>query len=67
MPSQKPRIVTRVDNELYEKFQIIAKQEKRTLSKQGEYIIEQYIQNYEKQNGEIEIFRKEGENAISKT
>lgn len=55
MPSQKPRIVSRVDNETYEKFQIIAKKEKRTLSKQGEYIIELYIHNYEEKNGEIEL------------
>lgn len=55
MPSSKPRIVARVDTTLYEKFAQIAELEKRTLSKQGEYIIEEYIKNYEAEHGEITL------------
>lgn len=58
MPSSKPRIVTRVENELFNKFQFIANQEKRTLSKQGEYVIEQFIEDYEKKYGEIKLEEK---------
>ncbi len=53
MPSSKPRIVARVENKIFNKFQFIANQEKRTLSKQGEYVIEQFIEHYEKEHGEI--------------
>ncbi len=55
MPSDKPRIVVRVDNALYQKFLFVSQKEKRTLSKQGEYVIEQYIQNYEHKNGKIKL------------
>ena len=55
MPSDKPRIVARVNNTLYQKFLLISQKEKRTLSKQGEYVIEQYVLKYEKENGEIQI------------
>lgn len=53
MPSTKPKIVIRTTDELIEKFEIIAKNENRSMSNLGETILLQYIENYEKQNGVI--------------
>lgn len=58
MPSSKPRIVSRVEDELFNKFHFIANQEKRTLSKQGEYVIEQFNEDYEKKYKEIKLEEK---------
>lgn len=53
MPSNKPRLMTYTDKETIEKFEIISKQENRSMSKQLEYIVKQYINNYEQRNGSI--------------
>ena len=53
MPSNKPKIVIRTDEELIEKFETIAKRENRSMSNLGETIIKQYIDGYEKNNGNI--------------
>ncbi|MBQ2744853.1 MAG: hypothetical protein IJF37_04470 [Lachnospiraceae bacterium] len=53
MPSNKPKIVIRTTDELIAKFDIIAKQENRSMSNLGETIIKLYIENYEKNHGNI--------------
>ena len=53
MPSVKPKIVIRTTDEIIAKFDIIAKGENRSMSNLGETIIKQYIENYEKNNGNI--------------
>lgn len=53
MPSNKPRLMTYTEKETIEKFEIISKQENRSMSKQLEYIVKQYINNYEQRNGSI--------------
>ena len=53
MPSNKPRLMTYTEKETIEKFEIIAKKENRSMSKQLEYIVKQYINNYESANGTI--------------
>lgn len=55
MPSKLPVIKanTTVDN--IAKMKVIAKQNKRSLSKELEYIIEEHIREFEKQYGEIKV------------
>lgn len=53
MPSNKPRLMTYTEQEIIDKFEIIAKSENRSMSKQLEYIVKQYIIQYESQNGTI--------------
>lgn len=53
MPSNKPKIVIRTDEEIIKKFETIAKRENRSMSNLGETIIKQYIDGYEKNNGNI--------------
>lgn len=55
MPSTKPRLMTYTEKDIIEKFEILAKKENRSMSKQLEYIVKEYIENYEKQNGKIDI------------
>lgn len=55
MPSNKPRLMTYTTQEIVEKFAIIAELENRSMSKELEYIVKQYIQNYENQHGNINI------------
>lgn len=53
----------RIENEIIlEKLNIIANRNFRTRNKEVEFILEQYVENYENKNGEI-IIEKEKENA----
>ena len=53
MPSNKPRLMTYTEQETIDKFEVISKKENRSMSKQLEYILKQYIDNYESTNGTI--------------
>jgi hypothetical protein len=53
MPSQKPRLMTYTTQDLIDKFQFISNYESRSASKELEYIVKQYIENFEVQHGEI--------------
>ena len=55
MPSNKPRLMTYTTQEVIEKFAIIAEHENRSMSKELEYIVKKYIENYETQHGNINI------------
>lgn len=55
MPSQKAQILVRTTDENKTKLNIIADKEKRSLSNMAEVILENYIDQYEKENGIIEI------------
>lgn len=45
----------RLSDELDYKIKIIAKNEQRSKNKQIEYILQEYVKEYEEKNGEIEI------------
>ena len=45
----------RVSEELIEKLKYLAKRNKRSANKELEYILEQYIENYESKNGVIPL------------
>lgn len=54
MPSNKRKVQFLLDDEYYEKFRFIMKKEKRkSESNLAQYIVEKYIDNYEKNNGNI--------------
>ena len=55
MPSNKPKIVIRTEEEIINKFEQIAKNENRSMSNLGETIIKKYISDYEQNNGTINI------------
>ena len=55
MPSNKPQLKTYTSQEIIDKFEIIAKNESRSMSKQLEHIVIEYIKKYESQNGSINI------------
>jgi hypothetical protein len=59
MPSDLPRLVTRVTDDINDKFLIICEIEERTTSNLLALIIKKYIQEYEQLNGEIIIKPKE--------
>lgn len=48
-----PNFPLRMSEEMSEKMKTIAKKHKRSLNKEIEYVLEQYIARYEKENGEI--------------
>ena len=58
MPSKKPYIQIRTDNDIVKKFEHIAEHNNRSMSNMGETIIKDYIKEYEKLHGEI-IINKE--------
>lgn len=55
MPSKKPYIQIRTDDTTINKFSKMAKDECRSMSSLGEYIIKQHIKNYEAKHGPIKI------------
>ncbi len=53
MPTKKPIIQIVLSKKYTEKLEYIAKREERSKSAQGARIIEEYIENYEAEHGEI--------------
>lgn len=50
MPSNKPKIVIRTEQEIIDKLDYIAKNENRSRANMAEQIILEYIDNYENNN-----------------
>lgn len=57
MPSKKPIITLRTDQETIEKLKNISEREKRSSNKQLEQILQNFIEQYEREHGEINISR----------
>lgn len=55
MPTNKPQLKTYTTQEIIDKFEIIARNENRSMSKELEYIVKQYIESYEHCNGTINV------------
>nr|DAO76550.1 MAG TPA: antitoxin [Cressdnaviricota sp.] len=53
MPSDKPKIVIRTEQETIDKLDIIAKEQNRSRANLAEYILKDFISKYEKENGRI--------------
>lgn len=53
MPSNRPKLMTYTTNEVIEKFKIVSEAENRSMSKQLEYIVKEYISKYEQKHGTI--------------
>ena len=53
MPSDKPKIVIRTEQETIDKLDIIAKEQNRSRANLAEYILKGFISKYEKENGRI--------------
>lgn len=53
MPSDVPRLTVRMEQELINKINMIAKKENRSTNQQINYILKKYIEQYEKENGRI--------------
>ena len=59
MPSQLPKFTFRVDAEVLEKLRFIADSNFRTVNKELEMLVKQYIAKYEKENGAIPLSEDE--------
>lgn len=55
MPSFKKTFTLRLEDENFEKIKYISSKNKRSMANQIEYLIEQYILEFEKKNGPIKI------------
>lgn len=55
MPTKKPRIQAILEQEYYDKYKYLCDRDGRSESNFGKYIIQQYIDQYEKIHGEIKI------------
>lgn len=53
MPSDLPRLTVRMEQELIDKVNMIAKKENRSTNQQINYILKKYIEQYEQENGRI--------------
>lgn len=61
MPSRKPIVQIVLNSKYYTKLKKLAEDEERSLSNQGQRIIEKYIDEYESKHGEIELEAPEQE------
>lgn len=59
MATQKAAFTMRMQPKNLDKIKVLAAINKRSMAMQIEYLIEQYIKSYEKQNGEIHIADEE--------
>lgn len=55
MPSSVPMRGLRMPDELYLKLKYIAKSEHRSYNQQAVYILQQFVSQYEDQNGPISV------------
>ena len=53
MPSDLPRLTVRMEKELIDKVNILAKKESRSTNQQIVYILKKYVEQYEQYNGRI--------------
>ena len=53
MPSYKPKVQILLNQEYHDKFKELCEKERRSDSVMGAIMIETYIDNYERENGEI--------------
>ena len=66
MPSKKPFIQIRTDEETIKKFQHIAEKDNRSMSNLGETLIKKCISTYEKENGSIDTSTSTAKVSINK-
>ena len=45
----------RLDDELREKLRVIANKHSRSLNKEIEYLVKEYVESYEKEHGAIDL------------
>ena len=55
MATNKIQTGIRFEPELFYKINYVAKQNMRSLSNQMEYLAQEYVKQYEKEHGEIEL------------
>lgn len=65
MPSKLPVITLRLDEETNKKIKEIAKLNCRKINDEIKYLILQHIKEYEKENGELKIDKKNTINNIT--
>ena len=59
MTSDKRQFTLRLQDINFDKIKFISEKSKRSIAMQIEYVIERYIEDYEKQNGSIKINQEE--------
>jgi hypothetical protein len=55
MATDKRQFTLRLQEENFEKIKFLADKNKRSVAMQIEYLIEQYIEQYEKEHGAIDV------------
>lgn len=53
MPTNKPKVQTLLTTKYFNKLKVIADQEERSISQMAAKMIEDYIDRYETENGEV--------------
>ena len=61
MPTNKPSFTFHIDSEYLQKLRYISKYQVRSMSNLLEFICKDFIDNFERENGEIKIENQEQE------
>lgn len=56
MATNKPQIKAYTDEITITKLKYIAENQSRSLSKEIDFIVKEYIKSYEKENGEVKVY-----------
>lgn len=55
MPTNKIQTGLRLNETIYEKVKVISTREQRSMNNFIEFVVQRYIEEYERKNGEVEI------------
>lgn len=55
MPTNKPKVQTVITTKYFNKLKALAEQEERSISQMSAIMLERYLDEYEKEHGEINI------------
>lgn len=65
MAIERKQFLVRLKTNTYEKLKVVAQKNSRSVSNQIEFLVERYIEGYEKQNGQLNLFNvQQGDNIV---
>ena len=65
MAIERKQFLVRLKTNTYEKLKVVAQKNSRSVSNQIEFLVERYIEGYEKQNGQLSLFNvQQGDNIV---
>lgn len=66
--TDRKQVIVRLKTSNYEKLKAVSQKNSRSVSNQIEFLVERYIESYERQNGQLNLFNvQQGDNNFFQT